>query len=142
MATYNFKPVTYDGKNYFEATGTCTLKSLTEKVLENVNGTEYRLGSIEFENAAGQKTQASAMIYEKNYVDENGDVRMAVDQNYLMTIRVTPERPQEPLIFVSHLEQLANRASATEFGFSFEGVVTPKAVETTVPADDIVAGVF
>ncbi len=142
MATYNFKPVIYDGKTYSEATGHCILKSVSENTLKNANQTDYRLANVEFEDANGKPVIYSAMVYENNYVNpETGEVRMEVGESYLMTIRITPDRPKEPLIFVSHLKQLANRASAEVFGFTgFE--VPAEKLETSVPASAIGEKVF
>lgn len=130
---YSKKEVTYGDKTYLETTGTCTLKSVSDNLLENVNGTEYALATIEFENEKGEKKEVGAMVYKANLQDADGNIRMEVGEKYLFTARKIVGEKRPPLVFVSHLQGTAERASDDDFGFNTE-IEAPAAVKTEVPA--------
>lgn len=122
-----------DKSHYYEAQFQSRLVSASpENVLENVNGTEYILGVVEFESAKGETIQRNAMIYMSNWkqgMKEGGE--------YLTTVRINPNDDRGPLVFVSHLTS-APRATTDEFGFSLEDVKATKASEKVAAtvADD------
>lgn len=130
---YSKKEVTYDGKTYIETTGTCTLLTISDNLLENVNTTPYALANIEIENVKGERKEVGAMIYKNNLYDKDGNIRMEVNEKYLFTARKTVGDKRPPLVFVSHLQGSAERASDDDFGFTSE-IETPAAVKTEVPA--------
>lgn len=114
MFTFKVNPVTGNP----ETTFTGTLKQVSDDVRENVNGTKYRLATIEFVNADGVVKSAGCMIYEKNY--SHG---MTVGKDYLCTAARTD---QGILITVSHLQ---NAVRATDDDFGFDGVVAETPAE-------------
>jgi len=53
--------------NNQEASFGAKLLSMSQKPLENANGTIYRIANIEFEDINGNTQKSSAMVYEGNY---------------------------------------------------------------------------
>ena len=117
---------------YYEAQFSSKLVSVNaENVLENKNGTQYILGTIEFENAKGESEQGNAMIYMNNW-----SYGMEVGKTYLTTVRITPGSVQPPLITLSHLTGTA-RPTADAFGFTVsDEKVTAKVEEKTMAGVD------
>jgi len=89
------------------------LLSISEKVLVNVNGKNYKVATIEFVNADGELVRRSAFVYEGNY--QNG---MEIGTQYLTTAAKTIDANGEPsvIIHVSHLTG-ADRATLDDFQF-------------------------
>jgi hypothetical protein len=112
----NFKTNQVTGNQEAQFTG--KLLSISEQVLENMNGTSYRVGTVEFKNAQGAKVQRSGLIYESNYSTKDGEVRMSAGNDYLCTAIITEGR-EDVLITISHLTG-ASRASKDDFGFVAE----------------------
>lgn len=95
------------------------LISIGDQVMENSNGKEYLVGTVQFENSREEQVQRSAIINKKNF-----DYGMEVGNTYLCRA-VNGE--QGVLISVSHLTS-ASRASVEDFEFE---TVTEKASEFT-----------
>jgi hypothetical protein len=94
----------------YEATIRGKLTSISEKVLQNSNGKNFRVGGFEVVNyATGEVKPFSALIYEGNY-----SKGMHVGTTY--QAKVTIMEDGSPLITVSHLTP-AERATADDFGF-------------------------
>jgi hypothetical protein len=93
------------------------LISISDAVLKNVNGTEYRVATIDFEDAAEKTRRCTALVYEKNY--SHG---LTVGETYLAT--ATPTE-QGVIVKLSHLTYNGDRATADMFGF--EDVATETA---------------
>jgi len=96
------------------------LISIGTNVLENVNGTQYRLCTIEFKDASGKSHRATASIWEKSFA-----YGMEVGNSYLTTIN--PEKNAETgktdLYFsVSHLEGTPERITAEDIDLDFAEV--------------------
>ena len=90
------------------------LLSISEKTLENVNKTEYKVCSVEFEDAAGNTQHSSGIMYMGNF--EHG---VKVGEKYLAVATLfepTEAYPQgSVLIQVSHLLANADRPSLDMF---------------------------
>ena len=106
----NFQKVTNEYTKQEELIFQADLVSVSDNVLENVNGTEYRVGSVRFENPNGDIVTRSAIIYENNY-----QYGMQVGNSYQCT---AVKSDQGVLIRMSHLEQSA-RATEADFGDLF-----------------------
>jgi len=99
----------------------CELLSVSSELKTNVNGKQYRVGTIRFEDANGKTQQVTAIIYEKNY--QRG---MKVGENYLATAR-----PDGQNVFIScSALKYSERANADMFG-AFESVPAEKSGEVT-----------
>lgn len=90
------------------------LLSISDQVLNNVNNTEYRVGTIRFENAQGEEVDRSCLVYESNYqygmeADPNGE-----GPTYLCRA-INGE--EGILLICSHLTG-ATRAQASDFSFA------------------------
>ena len=84
-----------------------TLLSVSANVLENVNGTKYRVANVEFADREGTIQKSSALMYEKNF-----SYGVIVGKEYLSTATLTD---RGALIAVSHLEAGADRPTAEMF---------------------------
>lgn len=105
------------------------LLSVSEKVLANVNGTEYRVISVEFTDVKGTTQKASGIMYEKNYAHG-----VKVGETYSATATITA---QGPLIVASHLDANADRPTADMFGVPTTQAATAPAVGTSVLTGEI-----
>jgi hypothetical protein len=85
------------------------VKEPSENTLTNTNGTNYKIVTVEFEDANGNTVQSSASIFEGNY-----SKGVTVGKTYLTTVRISADRKQTYLQ-MSHLEN-ASRAEASAFG--------------------------
>jgi hypothetical protein len=86
------------------------LVSVAENAIENVNGTQYRPCTVTI-NDAGQKTNITGIMYEKNY--EHG---VDIGDNLLCRASYDPEQEGEDIfVNVSHLKA-AERATLSTFG--------------------------
>ena len=120
VMTTQFNETTNQNEKVFQA----ELVSISSKVLENANGTKYRVATISLVNAKSEKIEVSAIVYEKNYIDEStGEARMTIGESYRAT--AAPGDHRGPIVTVSHLTSAA-RATADLFGF--EAVSTPTTV--------------
>jgi len=99
----------------------CELLSVSSEPKTNVNGKQYRVGTIRFEDANKKMQQVTAIIYEKNY--QRG---MEVGENYLATAR-----PDGKDVFITCTAlKYAERASTDMFG-AFESAPAEKSEEAT-----------
>ena len=104
------------------------LVSVADNVLGNVNGTEYRVATIEFYPPNTENpVQRSAIMYEKNY--QHG---VSAGNYYLSTMTPTTDQNGNPsvLLKVSHLTQ-AVRATTDDFA-SLLATVKPAVKEGQV----------
>ena len=105
---------------------TAKLLSVSDNVLENIKGTQYRLCTISFKDAKDVEHRVTASIFENNF-----KYGMKVGQEYLTTINPAKneETGKTDLYFsVSHLEGTPNRVTAEELSLDFSEVpaeVTP-----------------
>lgn len=99
------------GEQQKRANFNAKLISISDKVLENANGTPYRVATVEFTDAKKAIQRVSALVYEKNF-----NYGMTVGETYLATVIITDGNA--PLITVSHLPGSGNRASADMFGLA------------------------
>ena len=107
-------PVT--GQTEYQFTGKL-LKELSETTLQNSNGKNYKLATIEFVDVNGEIQVASAMIYQGNY-----SKGVTVGKEYTCTARKGANN--EIYIQMTHLEANANRATIDMFA-DFEKVDAP-----------------
>ena len=107
---FNFEknPVTGNPTAQFQAK---LVSELSEKVLTNSNGKNYRICTVEFENSKGDIQQSSASIYEGNY-----SKGVTVGKTYLTQVSIVDSKAY---LQMSHLENAA-RATADAFGFEVE----------------------
>jgi len=108
---FNFKPNPTTGTP--QAQFPATLKSVGTTVLTNTNGKNYKVVSVEFENANGTKQLAAAAIYEGNY-----SKGIEVGKTYLTTVSIVEGKAW---LQMSHLENAA-QATADDFGFDLTEV--------------------
>ena len=85
-----------------------TVMSIGNKVLTNVNDTEYRIVNIEYTNKKGETKVSSAICYETNI--PNLTQGLVCDAEAIMT-----EGNKDPLIVVTGF--VTSRASAEDFDF-------------------------
>lgn len=96
------------------------LISIGTNVLENVNGTQYRLCTIEFKDGSGTLRRVTASIWEKSF-----SYGMQVGNSYLTTINpeVNTKTGKTDLYFsVSHLDGTPERVTAEELGMDFSEI--------------------
>lgn len=103
---FTFKPNPTTGVP--QAQFSATLKSIGTTILQNTNGKNYKIVSVEFENAANKKQLASAAIYEGNY-----SKGIEVGKTYLTTVSINEGKAY---LQMSHLENAA-QATLDDFGF-------------------------
>lgn len=99
-------------RNQFTGQMVAKVVSLGDTLLANSNGTEYAVGTIEY-NDNGKVVQRSAICFRANL--EKG---ITVGNEYLCNVTVTADRPNEPIVSISPLIT-AVRATAEDFGFDF-----------------------
>jgi len=110
---------TITGKEEFQFTG--KMLSISNNVLTNSNGKEYKVVSIEFKDVNGVTQKASGIIYEGNY--KHG---VEVGKEYLCT---ASESNGQAYIHMSHLSGAADRPTLDMFGFSATVSTEVKAAE-------------
>jgi hypothetical protein len=98
--------------NNQEASFGAKLLSMSEKPLENTNGTIYRIANIEFEDINGKTQKSSAMVYEGNY-----NYGMEIGKTFLAKATLSGD---SVYLTVSHLEYNGTRATVDMFGFEAE----------------------
>lgn len=86
------------------------ISPLSETTLQNSNGKNYKLVTLEFENSKGIAQQASAAIYEGNY----GKGPLTPGTSYLTTVTIGADN--KAYLQMSHLQNAA-QATADDFGF-------------------------
>jgi len=99
-------------RNQFTGQIMAEVISLGDNFQQNVNGTEYVVGSIKFEDKV-----RSAICYKANL-----DKGINVGETYLCNVTFTEDRPNEPIIAISSLTS-AVRASADDFNFDFKAAL-------------------
>lgn len=104
-------------RNQFTGQITATVISLGDTMQKNVNGTEYVVGSIQFDGKV-----RSAICYKANL---NKGIDIGVE--YLCNVTFTSDRPNEPIIAISSLTG-AVRASAEDFNFDFAAALAEAGV--------------
>lgn len=109
--------VTFNGK----------LVSISEQVLQNTNGKNYKVASIDFTDANGKDQRVSALVFEGNY--QHG---MKIGETYLARA-IQQEGYDQPLITLSHLQGSGERATFEMFGFSDVKTSAPAPVGNDVP---------
>lgn len=88
--------------------------SLGTKVLENSNGTPYRLATVKYVSANGEEKQATAQIWEKNFT------KVKVGDEYLTEVRkvVNPKTGQPGIFLTLSALPTAERAEIDDFDFA------------------------
>lgn len=114
------KKIENDNKGNERYQFTSKLLSISTAILQNVNGTQYRVATVEFTGADNKVHTASALVYEKNY-----GYGMPIDKEYLSTVTLTA---QGPLITVSHLQPNADRPTLEMFGFAATAAGTVRTI--------------
>jgi len=84
------------GEDYVAYQFDAKLVSISDRVLENKNGTEYRVATISFKDAKGVPATCTATVYESNFA-----YGMEVGQSYLTT--AIPTEGGRVFVQVSHL---------------------------------------
>jgi len=96
-----------------------TLISISDKILKNSNGKEYKVATVEFEDINEKVQRCTALVYEGNYSKgiEEGET-------YLCT--ATPTE-QGVIVKMSHLTYNGDRATPDMFGMDVveEGSADP-----------------
>lgn len=87
------------------------LLTLTENVLQNSNGKNFKIAGIKFKDKNGKEQKATAMVYEGNY--QHG---LEIGKDYLAT--ASKGEDGNVYIRLSHLEYVDNRATVEMFDFS------------------------
>lgn len=106
MSTFQFKPNPVTGlqQAQFQAK---LISTPSEKTLQNSNGKNFKVVTIEFENSKGETVRRSASIYEGNYSKGN----LTVGKTYLTTATISGK---DVYLQMSHLEN-ASRAELDDF---------------------------
>lgn len=115
--------------NNQEASFGAKLLSMSEKQLENANGTIYRIANIEFEDINGKTQKSSAMVYEGNY-----NYGMEIGKTFLTKATLSDG---QVYLQVSHLEYNGTRATVDMFGFEVEATA-PAVVKATSKSKQVI----
>ena len=115
--------------NNQEASFGAKLLSMSEKPLENTNGTIYRIANIEFEDINGKTQKSSAMVYEGNY-----NYGMEIGKTFLAKATLSAG---QVYLTVSHLEYNGTRATVDMFGFEVEASA-PAVVKATSKSRQVI----
>jgi hypothetical protein len=115
--------------NNQEASFGAKLLSMSEKPLENTNGTIYRIANIEFEDINGKTQKSSAMVYEGNY-----NYGMEIGKTFLAKATLSEG---QVYLQVSHLEFNGSRATVDMFGFEVEASA-PAVVKATSRSKQVI----
>lgn len=129
------KQIENDNKGRTRIQFNAKLTSVSANVLQNVNGTSYRVCNIEFVDNNGVIQKTTAIMYEKNY--EHG---VTEGTEYVSTATLFEPTEQYPkgsvLIQVSHLTANADRPSLDMFlGATADSVAVATVKEAGVVAD-------
>jgi len=96
--------------------------SISDKLFENANGTQYRVANVTFTDKSGQKQTVSSMVYEKNF-----QLGMEEGKSYLT---IATKTDQGVFVHTSHLAA-AERAEISMFDFdTVSQGVTSEVTET------------
>lgn len=100
----------------------------TATILQNSNGKNYKVITVEFLTSSGEVKQCGAAIYEGNY--SKGGVEKG--KEYLATVTIAPnaEGKMIPYMQMSHLVSGGGYASLDDFGI--EEVALTEAYDGTV----------
>lgn len=98
------------------------LLSISEKVLQNSNGKNYKVATVEFEDVSGTIRQQSAAIYEGNY-----QYGVEVGKSYLCTATIVGDLAY---LQMSHLLAGSGPAEASMF-FKASAAETPVSVSVS-----------
>lgn len=115
--------------NNQEASFGAKLLSMSQKPLENANGTLYRIANIEFEDINGNTQKSSAMVYEGNY-----NYGMEIGKTFLAKATLSAG---QVYLQVSHLEFNGTRATVDMFGFEVEATA-PAVVKATSRSKQVI----
>jgi hypothetical protein len=115
--------------NNQEASFGAKLISISQKPLENANGTVYRIANIEFDDINGKTQKSSAMVYEGNY-----NYGMEIGKTFLAKATLSAG---QVYLTVSHLEFNGNRATVDMFGFETEASA-PAVVKATSRSKQVI----
>ena len=115
--------------NNQEASFGAKLLSMSQKPLENANGTIYRIANIEFEDINGKTQKSSAMVYEGNY-----NYGMEIGKTFLAKATLSDG---QVYLQVSHLEYNGTRATVDMFGFEVEATA-PAVVKATSRSKQVI----
>lgn len=115
--------------NNQEASFGAKLLSISQKQLENSNGTLYRIANIEFEDINGNTQKSSAMVYEGNY-----NYGMEIGKTFLAKATLSGG---QVYLQVSHLEFNGSRATVDMFGFEVEATA-PAVVKATSRSKQVI----
>lgn len=85
------------------------LISISDKVSTNVNGKNYKVATIDFEDASGNQQRCTSLVYEGNY-----SKGVVVGETYLCTATPTDNGV---IVKMSHLTFNGDRATVEMFGF-------------------------
>ena len=98
---------------------------LSENVLQNSNGKNFRIASIKFLDKFGKEQKSTAMIYEGNY--QHG---LTVGESYLAT--VSKGEANKAYIRLSHIPYVDAQATADMFDFAGEEVKATSKVKASI----------
>jgi len=101
-----------------EAGFTAKFESISDNLLQNSNGTGYRIATGSFANPNGEEITRSFQMWEKNYQKAMEAGGLIPGDSYLSTIQFTPTQ-DKPGLVMSHLSS-ATRATHEDFGVSNE----------------------
>lgn len=93
-----------------EASFNGKLISISDKVLQNSNGKNYKVATVEFKDVNNETQRSTALVYEGNY-----SKGMEINESYLCTATVTD---QGVIVRMSHLTGSGDRPTADMFGFN------------------------
>ena len=105
------------------------LISISDKSLKNVNGTEYRVATIDFEDAEGKVRRCTALVYENNF--KHG---LTKGETYLATATPTESGV---IVKLSHLTYNGDRATAEMFGFEAVAETASPAMQPNKAFDEV-----
>lgn len=89
------------------------LAKLSEKVLQNSNGKNYRVATVQYVNNKGEIQQCGASIYEGNY--SKGE--LTIGEEYLATVTIAPNKEGKLTAYMqmSHLVAGGGFADVSDF---------------------------
>lgn len=122
----NPEPNEVTGKR--EATGNAKLISMSDKVQQNSNRTNYKVATVEYitpKEGGAKPVRATALVYEGNYAHPEADFQEG--QEYLITVSEGDERGT--IARLSHLQGGGARVSNEAFGFGATAPATSEQEE-------------
>lgn len=89
------------------------LLNIGSTILQNANGKNFKIASVEFADVNGEIQTSSAAVYEGNYNHESLKGKgLEIGKSYLTTATIVGE---QVFLQMSHLESGASRASVSMF---------------------------